>query len=391
VIQLLRGFRFDAIQDTGLAPSPESVVRNIQRPDGWEQLSASKRWKRLLAINLLAAIISALLIIALYRLRQPFPIFLAFFYPMVCANIMGGLISMSLIRFGRRMYFQPFPLNWTLIVATILACTVVGSLVANLLFLAFGLRLANSFWASFWLVTEFATVIALIFGITSFVYEIFRTTLAVATVELRTAQLEEVRARQCALEAQLASLESHIRPHFLFNTLNTISSLIQDDPKLAESLVVKLAALLRFSLDSHQQKVSRLGSEMELVSQYLDIESARLGDRLHYEIDVSPEMESTAVPAFSVQKLVENSVKYAVANRLEGGAIRIACHAENGVVFLEVCDNGPGFTAGAIRPGHGLHNLQGRLAALFGSEAKLEIASESLHTMVRLQFPQIQA
>jgi two-component system sensor histidine kinase AlgZ len=362
-------------------------VRNIQRPDGWEQLPASKRWKRLLAINLVAVIISALLIIALYRLRQPYHIFLAFFYPTVCANIMGGLISMSLIRFGRRMYFQPFPLNWALIVGAILACTVAGSLVANLLFLALGLPPANGFWASFWLVNQFATVIALIFGVTGFVYEIFRTTLAVATLEVRTAQLEEERARKCALEAQLASLESHIRPHFLFNTLNTISSLIQDDPKLAESLLGKLAALLRFSLDSNQQRVSPLGTEMKIVSDYLEIETARFGDRLRYEIEISSEMQSVEVPAFSLQTLVENSVKYAVANRLAGGEIRIAARAENGAICLEVCDDGPGFTVDAIRPGHGLDNLQGRLAALFGSEAKLEIASDSGHTAVRLRFP----
>src|SRR5438105_15915654 len=91
---------------------PESVVSNIQRPDGWEGLPSSKRWLRLLAINFAAVAISALLIIALYRLRQPYHIFLAFFYPLVCANIMGALITTFLIRFGRRMYFQHFPLNW---------------------------------------------------------------------------------------------------------------------------------------------------------------------------------------------------------------------------------------------------------------------------------------
>jgi LytS/YehU family sensor histidine kinase len=288
------------------------------------------------------------------------------------------------------MYFQPFPLNWALIVGTILACTAAGSLAANLLFLVVGLLPANGYWASFWLVTQFAAVIALIFGVTGFVYEIFRTTLSAATLEVRTAQLEEERARKRALEAQLASLESHIRPHFLFNTLNTISSLIQDDPKLAESLLGKLAALLRFSLDSNQQRVSPLGIELKIVSYYLEIESARFGDRLRYEIVVPPEMQSVEVPVFSLQTLVENSVKHAVANRIEGGAIRIAARDEDGVICLEVCDDGPGFTTDAIRPGHGLDNLQGRLAALFGSEAKLEITSDTGHTTVRLRFPQIQ-
>jgi two-component system sensor histidine kinase AlgZ len=383
----LRGFRYDAIRRTGLVRSPESVLRSAQHPEGWEQLPPSKRWKRLLAINLGAVIIAALLIIALYRPRQPFQIFLAFFYPVVCANIMGAFISTTLVRFGRRMYFQPFPLNWALIAGAILAGTLAGSLAANLIFLALGVPPASGFWASFWLVNQFAVVIALIFGVTGFLYEVFRTTLAAATIELRTAQLEEERARKYALEAQLRSLESHIRPHFLFNALNTISSLIQDDPKLAESLLGKLAALLRFSLDSNQQRVSALSREMKIVRDYLEIERARFGDRLRYEIAVSPEMVSAEVPAFSLQTLVENSVKHAVANRIEGGTIRIAARAGNGEMCLEVCDDGPGFTADAIRPGHGLDNLQSRLAALFGSEARLEITSEGGQTVVRLRFP----
>jgi two-component system LytT family sensor kinase len=172
--------------------------------------------------------------------------------------------------------------------------------------------------------------------------------------------------------------------------LNTVSSLIQDDPKLAESLLGKLAALLRFSLDSKQDRVSPFGSEMKIVSHYLEIESARFGDRLRYQIDVSPEMQSAEVPAFALQTLVENSVKHAVANRIEGGVIRIAARAGNGMICLEVCDDGPGFTTDAIRPGHGLDNLQSRLAALFGSEAKLEITRDGGQTAVRLRFPQIQ-
>jgi signal transduction histidine kinase len=387
-MQLLRGFRYDAIRRTGFVRPPESVVRKTQGSGGWEELPASQRWKRLLAINFAAAVISALVIIALYRLRQPYHLLLAFFYPLICANVMGALITTSLVRFGRRMYFQPFPLNWILIVGTILACTVAGSFVANLLFLALGLPPANGFWPSFWLVTGFAAVIALIFGITGFVYEIFRTTLAVAALELSTAQLEQERARKCALEAQLASLESHVRPHFLFNALNTVSSLIRDDPKLAESLLGKLAAVLRFSLDFQQQKVSLLGSELQIVRQYLEIEHARFGDRLRYEIEVSPEMQSAEVPAFSLQTLVENSIKHAVANRIDGGAIRVAAHAENGTVCLEVCDDGPGFTTDAILPGHGLDNLRSRLTAMFGSEAKLEITGDRGHTAVRLRFPQ---
>jgi sensor histidine kinase YesM len=349
-----------------------------------------KRWKRVLVLSLAAAVASALLIIALYGLRKPSHILLAFFHPVICANIMGGLIAVSLTRFGRRMYLQPFPWNWTLIAAVILICTATGSLAANLFFLAVGLPPASGFWASFWLVNQFAAVIALIFGLSGFVYEKLRLTLEVTSLELRTKQLDEERSRKRALEAQLASLESHIRPHFLFNTLNTISSLIQDDPKLAESLLGKLAALLRFSLESKQRGLAPLGSELKIVRDYLEIERARFGERLVYQIDVPVNVEAVEVPMFSLQTLVENSVKHAVAARVEGGAIRISGRAGNGVVHIAVSDDGPGFPAEAIRPGHGLDNLQARLAAFFGAEAKLEIESNAAHTTVSFQFPHIQ-
>jgi sensor histidine kinase YesM len=363
-------------------------MRNVRRPDGWEQIPTWKRLRRLLAINFLAVLISAVLIIALYRLREPYPIFLAFFYSLVCANIMGALIATVLIRFGRAMYFQPFPWNWLLIAGTILTCTAAGSLASNLIFLVLRLPPTTGFWASFWLVMQFAIGLALLLGLTAFAYEVFRTTLDVARLELETAQLQEERARKCALEAQLASLESHIRPHFLFNALNTVSSLIPDDPKLAEALLGKLSGVLRFSLDSKQARGLPLAGEMTVVREYLEIEQARFGERLRYEIAIAPDLQSAEVPPFSLQTLVENSVKHAVSSRREGGTIRIAARAEDGVIWLEVSDDGPGFTTDAIRPGHGLHNLQERLTALFGSQAKLEVTRSAGSTSVRISFPQ---
>jgi hypothetical protein len=132
----------------------------------------TSRWRRFLVIDLLAAIVSALLIMALYRVRQPAILLRIFFHTMACANIIGLPIAITLTRFGRWMYLRPPPWNWILIAGDILVCTAVGSLAANLLFLALGLPPASGFWSSFWLVTEFATVIALIFGLSAFAYEV---------------------------------------------------------------------------------------------------------------------------------------------------------------------------------------------------------------------------
>jgi sensor histidine kinase YesM len=338
-----------------------------------------KRWMRLLTITFAAAVVSALPVIALYHLRQPSLILQVFFYTMVCAAIIGALITVSLVRFGLPMYLQRFPLNWALISGTILACTAAGSLAANLVFLALHNLPDRDFWSSFWLVYLFAAAVALIFGLSGFMHEVLRTT-------LEARQLEEERARKWALEAQLASLESHIRPHFLFNSLNTISSLIPDDPKLAESLIGKLAALLRSSLDANPLRLAPLASELKMVRDYLEIETARFGDRLRYRIDVPRELESAEVPSFCLQTLVENSVKFAVAPREKGGTVHITAHVD-GMVCLEVSDDGPGFTAEAIHPGHGLDNLKSRLAALYGTSAKLEIENDVRRPVVRLRFP----
>ena len=346
---------------------------NFKRSRGWENLPAAQRWKRLIAISLAGAAVAPVPIIFLYGLYRPGQIGAVLFCAVVCAVIMGSLIGTILIRFGRRIYLQPFPLNWALLAGAILACTASGSLIANLIFLPLQLLWGRTFWDSFWQITLYASVIAVIFSLSAVANEVQWTTMEAAFMIVRNGQLE----------AQLASLESHIRPHFLFNALNTVSSLIHDDPDLAESLLGKLAALLRGSLDANQHRLSPLAGELKLVRDYLEIEHARFGDRLRYRIEVPRELESAAVPAFCLQLLVENSVKHAIAPRVEGGSIDIGAFAEDGHLCLEVRDDGPGFTVADIRPGHGLDNLQGRLAALYGPHAKLEIEPGA----VRLRIP----
>ena len=160
-------------------------------------------------------------------------------------------------------------------------------------------------------------------GITIGIYRTLRERLEETTLQLRTKELERERALKLATEAQLASLESRIHPHFLFNTLNSISSLIPEDPVRAERLVEQMAALLRFSLDAHQSGLVPLERELKIVGDYLEIERARFGDRLRYQIDVPADLSQSQIPPLSLQTLVENSVKYAIAPDRAGGEIRI--------------------------------------------------------------------
>ena len=299
----------------------------------------------------------------------------------------GTPVVLVLMRYGPNMYRRRVPINWLLISASILACAASGMLLFSLCSLALGLLAPGAFWTLFWTRTQLAFVLAMIFGIGAFSYHLLRADLEATTLELRSKQLENERERKLAIEAQLASLESHVRPHFLFNSLNTISSLIPEDPQQAESLVGKLATLLRSSLDSSQERVSALDRELKIVNNYLEIERARFGDRLRCRIEVPPELRSVEVPALALQTLVENSVKHAVAERLKGAEIRISAYARGDTIFLEVSDDGPGFTEDSILPGHGLDNVRRRLAALFGPASTLRISRSGDFTSVCVNLP----
>jgi two-component system, LytTR family, sensor histidine kinase AlgZ len=210
-----------------------------------------------------------------------------------------------------------------------------------------------------------------------------------AELRARTAQLQAQSAElQTQLaEARLAVLRTRLNPHFLFNTLNSIAALIREDPERAERTVERLAALLRFSLDSSHRGTVPLDRELTVVEKYLEIERVRFGDRLRYAIDVAAELRSLEVPPLALQTLVENSVKYAVSARREGAEIRVDAERDGDRIALRVSDDGPGFTESSLADGHGLHALRERLDTLYGGAASLEIASEGGRTVVAVIVP----
>ncbi len=202
------------------------------------------------------------------------------------------------------------------------------------------------------------------------VIEHLRHRMQATTLELRTRELERERALKAASDAKLQSLESRIHPHFLFNTLNSISSLVRSNPEAAEAMIGQLADLLRFSLDRHGSLVS-LEDELKITRDYLAIESARFGDRLQFTFEVGELILATKVPAMSLQTLVENSVKYAVSAQRNGATIRVRVYREAEAVCFEVSDTGPGFLHDSLPLGHGLDSLRQRLESLFGRAATL--------------------
>jgi LytS/YehU family sensor histidine kinase len=232
-----------------------------------------------------------------------------------------------------------------------------------------------------------AFLIALVIGFGIYVYESYRDHVKTVNLQIRTHQLEKERALKQASEARLASLESKLHPHFLFNTLNSISALISEDPALADKMVQRLASLLRNSLDACEQESVSLADEIRLVTDYLEIEKTRFRERLTYKIEVTPQISASRVPPMILLPVVENSVKFAVATALAGGTIRISARRFGRQLLFEVRDNGPGFASDMLPAGHGLDNLQSRLTALYGDTANLSVRSGVGETVVAVTMP----
>lgn len=191
--------------------------------------------------------------------------------------------------------------------------------------------------------------------------------------EAQDRALREANLEKLLIESQLKTLQQQLHPHFLFNTLHAVSALMHRDVDAANKVLVQLSDLLRMSLDSGKQKEWRLSNELEFLDKYLQIETARFGDRLSIDFDVEPDTFNARVPALILQPLVENAVKHGVAPHTQHGHVEIRARQVKGVLHLRVSDNGPGpITADRVRAGGiGLTNIRSRLEHHFGEFGRL--------------------
>lgn len=187
--------------------------------------------------------------------------------------------------------------------------------------------------------------------------------------EIRTARLETRLA-----EARLEALQAQLRPHFLFNTLNTVSSVMYRSPQDADRILSRLSDLLRASLEAPAAEGVSLAEELATLEHYLAIMRARYGPRLRVELDVHPEAAGVEVPSFLLQPLVENAVEHGVGMKAGTGTVRVAITKADGRLELVVEDDGPGLTGDpeeAVGRGVGLANTRERLRHLYGDEGRL--------------------
>jgi two-component system LytT family sensor kinase len=232
-------------------------------------------------------------------------------------------------------------------------------------------------------------------GMTALV--VLATVLAVATpIKIwNTARIEHRLEEQekLLLAAKIEALKSQINPHFLFNTLNSIASLIRSQPDTARMLIVKLSALLRRLLRSQEHFVA-LREELESIDEYLDIELVRFGTRLQLVKEIEPDTLGVIVPSMILQPLVENSIKHGISRKVGTGLITIRSWREHGRAVIEVEDNGMGFVLDRLdepmSTGIGLTNVRERLRVIYGAAYHLTLSSEpGRGTRARIEVPDL--
>jgi two-component system LytT family sensor kinase len=286
-------------------------------------------------------------------------------------------IDLSLYRWIRRNLRQPRIDRQFLMLFLIVAAEACRDWLAH----AFPHRLFALLAGQWWLQVLVWLSAPIVVGIALKVWNTLR-------IELK---LEE--QKRLLLEARLDALQRQINPHFLFNTLNSIASLVRMKPELAREMTVKLANILRALLKDHDTYVP-LSEELEFTDDYLAIEVVRFGAKLRVEKEIDPRTLQVLVPSILLQPLIENSIKHGLEPRIDGGTVTLRSRLDGDRVLIEVADDGVGMgnrPASALRregAGIGMKNVQERLEVLYGNQASFTVdSSPGRGTRVSIEIP----
>jgi two-component sensor histidine kinase len=303
-------------------------------------------------------------------------------------NVVGfTVLTASLVLSPRLRGMTPVA-TWLLLGLVLISGSTAGTALVLYLFPFFVLRDVRQAFA----VCAINGVLALIVGSVVHAYEGLRWRLAESLREVEEVRLVEAHLRENAARAELAALQARINPHFFFNTLNTISSLLAEDPSKADDVVQTLADLFRYTFKATHSGPVTLQEELDFIEGYLAIERARFGDRLRVVWDIDPGARAIPVPGLILQPLVENAVGHGIAPVSGGGTVTITARVGKGELAIEVSDDGAGLRSAPealIEDGHGLSNVRGRLATLYGAEGRMELvpAQRASGAVARLRLP----
>jgi two-component system, LytTR family, sensor kinase len=210
------------------------------------------------------------------------------------------------------------------------------------------------------------------------------------TKKISEQEYQLLHLEQSKTRAELEALQAKINPHFLHNSLNSIASLVHDDPDRAEQMVLLLSKLFRYTTGVKNQYFNSLANELEMVQTYLDVEQVRFGDRLSYRIDLTEkEWNNVQIPQFLLQPLVENAIKHGVSKVAGPGAIIVRIEREEEWLTFCIHDNGPAFPEELVA-GYGLQSIQDKLRLLYGHDARLLVRNQpGKEIVIRIKFDRL--
>ncbi|MGK7389221.1 MAG: sensor histidine kinase [Candidatus Cyclobacteriaceae bacterium M2_1C_046] len=216
-----------------------------------------------------------------------------------------------------------------------------------------------------WLFYAFnLSIIALIWSLIYFIYKYI--------TNYKQIEVDKWKLEAAVKDAELLALKSQINPHFMFNCLNNIRSLVIENPEKARDMILHLSDLLRYSLQFSNKEKINLEDELDIVKNYLTLESIQYEDRLSYKLEIHEDTLEMKIPPMAIQLLVENAIKHGISLLPGGGEIRISTHLENGNLIVQVMNTGQ-LSTPASASGIGLNNAAERLRLIFGQLAKLTV------------------
>jgi sensor histidine kinase YesM len=229
-------------------------------------------------------------------------------------------------------------------------------------------------------------LLSIVFGLAVLAYENISTKLNETASRLAEKEIQEQKLLRLKTEAELEALRAKVNPHFLFNTLNSIASLIPEDPGKAEEMVQRLSNLFHYVLSASETSLVPLEEELTFVGEYLEIQKVRLGGRLDYSLEIGSSLDGVVIPSMLLQPLVENSVKYGIAPHKAGGKIEVRCQREGDRCSITIVDTGAGFDTRSVGEGFGIGGVRRRLELNYPGRYRFDITSDNGVT-VRIQIP----
>lgn len=206
----------------------------------------------------------------------------------------------------------------------------------------------------------------------------------VLNAKIQERDLDLLKLTQMKTQAELAALQSKINPHFLYNSLNSIASLIHEDPNKAESMTLKLSKLFRYSINQNQEDLVMVKEEMEIVTTYLDIEKIRFEDRINFTVDVDEELQYAKIPRFLIQPLVENALKHGLKDVIDEAQLAISIKKTDKLV-ISISDNGIPFPD-ELDIGYGLQSTYDKLTLLYNDKYEVQITNLPVK-QIRIKLP----